>query len=216
MTLERRVERLERENRWMRRIGAFACAIGAVVFLVAQAAAPPDLRARSLTIVDDSGKPCGRFMSLSAGTALVLESGDAKVQVAATSAGTAVTMCDGHGKAALELTSARDVTLHDAEGNKRAVLEIRGDQPRLRFFDADGKDRIVLRLVADSLTGLLVADPDGKARASCGVLAGGAPLIGTTDKDGNLRVLLGEVGEKPRANTFQLLDEEGAIVWEPK
>jgi hypothetical protein len=33
MTLEQRVEKLERENRWMRRIGAVGVAVAAAVFL---------------------------------------------------------------------------------------------------------------------------------------------------------------------------------------
>lgn len=36
MTLERRVGKLERENRWLRRIGAVAVAIAAAVFLMGQ------------------------------------------------------------------------------------------------------------------------------------------------------------------------------------
>ncbi len=36
MTLEQRLERLERENRWMRRIGAVAVAVAAAVFLIGQ------------------------------------------------------------------------------------------------------------------------------------------------------------------------------------
>ena len=34
MTLEQRLEKLERENRWMRRIGVVAAAVAAAVFLI--------------------------------------------------------------------------------------------------------------------------------------------------------------------------------------
>ena len=36
MTTEQRLERLERQNRWMRRIGAVAVAVAAAVFLIGQ------------------------------------------------------------------------------------------------------------------------------------------------------------------------------------
>jgi hypothetical protein len=58
MTTEQRVERLEREIRWMRRIGAVTVAIAAVVFLVGQSHknAPRDLVGRSLALKDNQGR----------------------------------------------------------------------------------------------------------------------------------------------------------------
>jgi len=41
MTTEQRLERLERENRWMRRVGAVAAAVAAAVFLVGQGEEKP-------------------------------------------------------------------------------------------------------------------------------------------------------------------------------
>jgi hypothetical protein len=50
MTTEQRLERLERENRWMRRIGAVCLALVAAVFLMGQEKAKelPDLEVGSL------------------------------------------------------------------------------------------------------------------------------------------------------------------------
>jgi hypothetical protein len=52
MTLEQRVRKLERENRWMRRIAAVTVAVVAVVVLVGQGKEDklPDLEVRSLTV----------------------------------------------------------------------------------------------------------------------------------------------------------------------
>jgi hypothetical protein len=58
MTTEQRLERLERENKWMRRIGVVAVAVAATVFLIGQGKekALPDLKAKSLELIDESGK----------------------------------------------------------------------------------------------------------------------------------------------------------------
>ena len=58
MSVEERVARLERENRWMRRIGAAAFAVVAAVFLLGQGKGKElrDLKAKSLELVDESGK----------------------------------------------------------------------------------------------------------------------------------------------------------------
>jgi hypothetical protein len=44
MTTEQRLERLERENRWMRRIGVVAVAVVAAVFLIGQGKEKPGVR----------------------------------------------------------------------------------------------------------------------------------------------------------------------------
>jgi hypothetical protein len=58
MTTEQRLEKLERENRWMRRIGAAVAAVAAVVFLMGQGkdGKLPDLEVRSLTVKDHEGR----------------------------------------------------------------------------------------------------------------------------------------------------------------
>jgi hypothetical protein len=58
MTTEQRLEKLERQNRWMRRIGAVAVAVAAAVFLIGQGKDEdlPDLEVRSLTVKDEEGR----------------------------------------------------------------------------------------------------------------------------------------------------------------
>ena len=57
MSVEERLARLERENRWMRRIGGLTLAAAAVVVLVGQGKEKdlPDLAVRSLTVKDAEG-----------------------------------------------------------------------------------------------------------------------------------------------------------------
>jgi hypothetical protein len=71
MTLEQRLERLERENRWMRRLGAVAVAVVAAVLLMGQDKAKdlPDLVVRSLTVKDKDGKVRATLATLATGSA---------------------------------------------------------------------------------------------------------------------------------------------------
>jgi hypothetical protein len=57
MTTEQRLDRLERENKWIRRIGAVCLAVAAAVFLIGQGKDKglPDLVGRSLTLRTAAG-----------------------------------------------------------------------------------------------------------------------------------------------------------------
>ena len=59
MTIEQRLAKLEKQNRWMKRGGGLALAAVACVVLIAQGKAKelPDLVVRSLTLRDGEGKP---------------------------------------------------------------------------------------------------------------------------------------------------------------
>jgi hypothetical protein len=73
MTTEQRLARLEREIRWMRRIGAVCLAVVAAVFLMGQDKAKelPDLEVRSLTVKDKDGKVRAGFATTADGSTLL-------------------------------------------------------------------------------------------------------------------------------------------------
>src|SRR5881392_158757 len=72
-TLTQRLDRLERESRWLK-IGAAATASAIGVVLLAGAANPPtDLVAKSLRIVDDKGMPAISLVASGNGTFLGLQ-----------------------------------------------------------------------------------------------------------------------------------------------
>ena len=58
MTVEQRLEKLERQNKWMRRIASVAVALVAAVFLMAQGKEKelPDLEVRKLTVKGKDGR----------------------------------------------------------------------------------------------------------------------------------------------------------------
>jgi len=58
MTTDQRIERLERQNRWMRRVGVLAIiGIAALLFMAqARESKLPDLKVRSLAVLDEKGR----------------------------------------------------------------------------------------------------------------------------------------------------------------
>ena len=58
MTIEQRLAKLERQNKWIKRIGAVGLSVVAAVFLIAQGKPEelPDLVGKSLAIYDKTGK----------------------------------------------------------------------------------------------------------------------------------------------------------------
>ena len=63
MTTEQRLERLERENRWMRRIGAVGVAVAATVFLIGQGKIPGTIEAREFVLRGDKGERLGSLQA---------------------------------------------------------------------------------------------------------------------------------------------------------
>ena len=74
MNIEQRVEKLERQNRWMKRMGGLALAVVACVVLIGQGKAKelPDLVAKSLTIKDAKGKTRAELRIANQGVAFLL------------------------------------------------------------------------------------------------------------------------------------------------
>jgi hypothetical protein len=133
MTTEQRLARLERENRWIRRIGAVCLALVAAVFLMGQDKAKelPDLEVRSLEV-----------------RTLVVKDKDGKVRAALRArpdGAPTLSLSDKDGGTRALLATWPDgspgLCLYDKDSKRRALLALRlGDgSPSLRLFDAKGK-----------------------------------------------------------------------------
>ncbi|MHC4138098.1 MAG: hypothetical protein ACYS0K_24425 [Planctomycetota bacterium] len=138
MTTEQRLERMERENRWMRRIGAVSIAVVVAVFLVGQAKdkEPPDLVVRSLTMKDKDGRTRAQLW-------MFLD----KVHL---------DLCDVRGRARATLSLMKDgsPSLRFCDSNRKARLRIGAERrvgPFLDLSDKDGKTRATLGLTAFAL-----------------------------------------------------------------
>jgi len=142
MTLEQRLEKLERENRWMRRIGAVAVALVGACVLVGQVDKElPDLVVRSLKVKDGNGRVRAWLGTLPDGSPhLRLTSEDLRIRA------NLATHADG----------SASLALIDKSYMVRAMLTTDADgSPSLNLADKDGQDRAVLGVIttADKVTG---------------------------------------------------------------
>ncbi len=129
MTIEQRVAKLEKQNRWMKRGGGLVLAAVACVVLMGQGKGKdlPDLDARSLNILDKSGKR--------------------RVAIAIVRGNPFLSLHDESGKARIVLTTMLDGSplLSLSGGKARADLALlRNSVPELSFKDNEGKRRVRL------------------------------------------------------------------------
>ena len=189
MTTEQRLERLERENRWMRRIGAVAVAVAAVVFFIGQGKEKrlPWLEVERLTLKDKSGARRAVLMAAEGWVSLSLFDGgpglDNRSHLGLT------TRADGSSEVSLR---GRHFT--------RALLATNADgTPSLSLFDRRNTVRALLATNADGTPELTLSDENGRSRAV---------LRGTTTFDDNTG------GTKTIGSTLALFDANGKVIWE--
>ena len=206
MTLEQRLERLERQNRWMKRIGMLGLAVAAAVLLSGQAKAKDlqHLKVRSLTLIDAKGRN----------------------RVVLTDYGLRVSDLNGKTRAMLVARGDGSSGLHlyDKNGKNRATLGTLVDgSPRLLLYDKSGNARMSLGALNDGLSRLALYDKNGKTRAALRALGDGSPSLVLSDRDGNVRAELGGttiVDKRTGAETktaessLTLFDAKGTVIWE--
>ena len=59
MTLEDRLVRLERQNRWMKRVGGVAVVLAGLFLTLGQSKPPDIIEARKFVVVDEQGSAMG-------------------------------------------------------------------------------------------------------------------------------------------------------------
>ncbi|MHC4973192.1 MAG: type II secretion system protein GspG [Planctomycetota bacterium] len=197
MTTKQRLERLERESRWMRRVGAVAVAVAATVFLIGQGKDKqlPDLEVRSLTVKDKDGK-----VRVLLGVA---PDGSAGLRF----------MKDGGPRARFGFLpdGSPGMSLYKKGGDPRARFCIAPDGSlMLGLADKDGTLRVVLGTMSDGSTSMGLADKGGRLRVLLGE-RGGSTSMGLTDKDGKPRVALETAADG--SPSLQLLDAKGKVIW---
>jgi hypothetical protein len=152
MSIEERLSRLERQNRWLKRLGALAIAVGAVVVLVGQGKDPLKriyakefilkhelyeaarltavLRAVSLGLNSRDGKGAAGFTVMSGGEAFITFSGLDREGTSSHVRASFGTGPDG----------SSSLLMYDQDGGDRVHLSVdsRGS-PSLKFYDANGK-----------------------------------------------------------------------------
>ncbi len=149
MTIEQRVAKLEKQNRWMKRVGELALAAVACVVLVGQGKAKelPDLEVRSLTVKSKGGKELA-FLGADVGWTALLR----------------FTSKDGRHQARLGTTLNGMPSLYLGDNAIRAQVSLgltpKGS-PGFAVRDKNGVNRLVLGVGRDGSVFLKLLDAKG-------------------------------------------------------
>ncbi|MHC4342897.1 MAG: hypothetical protein ACYSX0_22135 [Planctomycetota bacterium] len=171
MTLEQRVEKLERQNRWFKRGAALVVALAACGTLMAQAKeeVPGDLVVRSLTVKPQWLPRVARLGTDRFGIAefvIYNHDGDPFVE-----------LVGGEASSALVLR------------NEAGTVQLQSDvnvAGQLLMYAEDSLTGLDLRVDTDGRGGLLIDGPTDKRQAYVGVGKDGSPTIALRDKEGNV------------------------------
>ncbi|OFV94413.1 MAG: hypothetical protein A3H28_09725 [Acidobacteria bacterium RIFCSPLOWO2_02_FULL_61_28] len=178
-----RLEKLEKQNRRFKQIGAVALIIVGSVVLMGQAPPPRTVEANEFTLRDGSGRVRGQLSMTNSGPALSLYDQNGHVR----------TMLD-------VLASGPGLSLLDANGKIRAALVVEANGPGLALVDGNGKKRAMVNLVAEG-PGIYLFDDAEKGRVALYLLAG-EPKLSLRDRNERVRTSLAGA-------TLGLEDEEG-------
>ncbi|MFQ5852935.1 MAG: hypothetical protein ACE5JU_20435 [Candidatus Binatia bacterium] len=192
-TLARRLDRVERENRRLKRAGVVALAVIGAVVLMGQATGSKVVEAENFTVRDASGRVRAelRMESLTGGWSPRLKFYDD----------------DGKLRAVLGLVGndATELRFFKRNGKQRAGLSVweskqhGGDWSRLVFFDRNGNPRIDLGVQDDNPPYLLLRDTAQRTRT----VLGGVSL--ETAQTG--------VVERRPESSLVLFGKDGKTIW---
>jgi hypothetical protein len=206
--LTNRLEKLERENRRIKRFGGAALFVLAGLLLVAAAAPggkPKTIKAGAFEVVDAEGKTRARLgMTKSGGVGLRLlnKTGTRRLQAEMESSGAVGFTCfSAAGRPAVMLMrSSKGIPSLIYANEKGVPLTILNRINNAAYFsmrDENGKNRVGLAARPDH-SGVFLNSPDGKLHMAHAVLKDGTPVIKITDKNGKVVWTLPKAEEKAK------------------
>lgn len=215
-----RLEKLEKQNRRMKQIGALALILVVSVLLMGQAVPKKTVDANEFILKDTNGNVRGKFDLNALGPELVLldEKGDARAALLVSSVlddarlllnkgkegGAALSpnglhFCESPLKCRASFTDAPSLQLYDPQGKVQAALGVTTDGPGLALTDANGKAQSLLEAGSLKVWGSLnVFDGEGFQTT-----IGSADL--TTPRTGETH--------KTSAASVVLFDKEKKVLW---
>jgi hypothetical protein len=204
-SLTRRLERLERDNRRLRRMGA-GLLIGLSALLLTAQALPPAriVEAQHFVVKDAAGKKRAELTTSEAGPELVFVDtiGRRKAALGLSLGEPHLVMhsYDGYGtvpvqtlRAAL-MREASSISLSDAKG-KQVRISLFDDASSIILSDRRGNNRLALALDDDGTPALLLRDADATTRLELGLI-GNDPFVALRDADASPRVQLSHTAQR--------------------
>jgi hypothetical protein len=198
MSTEERLAQVERQLRWLKRLGALAIAVGAVVVLVGQAKEkePEHLVVKSLKVVDKDGK----------------------VRAAATlseDGSPSLFLSDKDGKAHVMITVMRNgsplMAFSGTDGNSGAMLDVNGSWPTFTLTDQHGEGRFKASVLPNGTAILNLSDVSGEGGVSLRARQDTPGAVGLTDRDGTLRATLSL--DTDGSPGIAMHDANGKVIW---
>jgi len=173
-TLERRLDRVERENRWLKRAGVVALGMIAAVGLMGQATeskVAKVIEAETFVVRDSSGNIRAVLENVvGQGASLVFRGTDGMEQIALQSFG-----------------NSRGFTLSDKSGNGRAALTLEADGSiALALYDEKSKSHVKLLAGRDGNPGIVLQDKDKGVRLRLLLYSDGSPAMVLFDNNGKV------------------------------
>jgi hypothetical protein len=210
--LVRRLDRVERQNRTLKRAWTVTMLIVVALVLMGQSLpnkVPDVIVARKFALVDAKGN----------GRALLGFAPDNSPVLL-------LNRPDGSLGATLEVGGPQGqpvLSLYDKNGKPRSVLGVDTDgSPGLSFSDKDGKPRLGLAVSSERSGGLVLYGNDAKPRASIGLTTSWSPFMILSDDSGKPRVVVGNtevqtaitgVTNKKADFSANILDKTGKLIW---
>jgi len=186
--LVNRVEKLERENRWLKRLGFVAFMLAAGLISMGQARGSRIVEASKFVLKDASGQVRAELGTAEdSSPSLVLF--DAR----------------GSNRASLDLNKGGEPALRfeTAMGKPLAELSVAVDSPRFSLFSPKGDDGVTVWTAKEGGSGLLMYGPDGLR-------------VGLTDRPGKAFALKFEPNGKPKSITEWSLEGPTLQLFDPE
>lgn len=204
--LTQRLDRLERENRRLKLLGALALLGVAALILMGQTAPTSvanTLEAERFVLRDGAGHVRGTFGLRADGTAALALTDDTqqdRVVLSVTAPGLpGLDLSDRSGPRAglyVRADGTAQLSLLDQSDRPRVEIKAHGDgRPSLALLDQNTRLRSMLALTAEGATGLTLYDLNGRRRTAIRTEPAGAPAVWLYDGDGNGRAMLGVTGD---------------------
>ncbi len=170
-TLARRLDRVERETRWLKQAGVAIIAVIAAVVLMGQATRNKTVKAEKFVVVDSSGNSRAVLENVvGQGASLVFRGTDGMEQIALQSFG-----------------DSRGFTLSDKSGNGRAALTLEADGSiALALYDEKSKSHVKLLAGRDGNPGIVLQDKDKGVRMRLLLYSDGSPAMVLFDNNGKV------------------------------